>query len=90
MDTEEYMYYAYVLYNTVDNEFYSGYSANLKNRIHDHLYGKVESTKGKKMILIFYEAFYSQEDAKRREIYFKTTKGKRTLKLMLKESLMLV
>jgi len=36
---------------------------------------------------MFYEAFILEKDAKRREKYFKTTKGKRVLRLMLKDSL---
>lgn len=35
--------------------------------------------------LIHYDAYKNEQDAKRREDYFKTTKGKVTLKLMLKE-----
>jgi len=35
--------------------------------------------------LIFYEAYRNEKDAKRREEYFKTTKGKTTLKTMLVE-----
>jgi len=43
--------------------------------------------KGKRLSfrLIFYEAFILERDAKRREKYFKTTKGKRALRLMLKD-----
>ena len=37
------------------------------------------------MKLIFYEAYLSENDARRRELYLKTTKGKRTLKLMLED-----
>lgn len=37
--------------------------------------------------LIFYEAFQSSKDAIRRERYLKSTKGKTTLRLMLRESL---
>lgn len=33
--------------------------------------------------LIFYEAYLMKSDAQRREVYLKTTKGKRALKLML-------
>jgi len=33
--------------------------------------------------LIFYEAYLVKSDAQRREMYLKTTKGKRALKLML-------
>lgn len=38
-------------------------------------------------MLVFYEAFAAKQDAVRREKYLKSTKGKRTLKLMLKDSL---
>jgi len=39
--------------------------------------------------LIFFEGFLSEFDARKREQYFKTSKGKKTLKLMLQESLTL-
>jgi len=35
--------------------------------------------------LIHYEVCQNEKDAKRREEYFKTTKGKTTLKMMLRE-----
>ena len=35
--------------------------------------------------LIFYEAYLKSSDAKRREIYLKTAKGRTTLKTMLKD-----
>lgn len=79
------MNYTYVLYSHKYNEQYAGTTKNLKRRYKEHLNGGVKSTKNKGMILIFYEAFISEKDAKRRESYFKSTKGKRTLKLMLKE-----
>jgi putative endonuclease len=37
--------------------------------------------------LLFYEAYLSREDALRREKYFKTTDGKRAIKLMIRETL---
>jgi len=37
--------------------------------------------------LLFYEAYQNIKDAKRREKYLKTTKGKTTLRSMLKEAL---
>jgi len=53
-----------------------------------HSNGEVVSTKARRPLdLIFYEAYLNEKDAVRREDYFKTTKGKRTLKLMLKEFL---
>ena len=79
------MYYVYVLYNT--KIFYIGYTINLKRRLKEHSYNKVRSTNNKNYHLVFYEAYKSKFDAKRREKYFKTTKGKRTLRLMLRESI---
>ncbi len=67
---------------------YTGFSRNLRNRLKKHQTKGVHTTKRMGEIeLIFYEAFKSKFDAQRREKYFKTTKGKRTLKLMLKDSL---
>ena len=53
-----------------------------------HRIGEVASTKARRPLrLIFYEAYLEEKDAVRREDYFKTSKGKRTLRLMLKEYL---
>ena len=81
------MFYTYILFSIKYREFYIGYSSDLKRRLKQHLADQVQSTKMRNMTLVFYEAFKSETDARRREIYFKTTKGKRTLKLMLKDSL---
>jgi len=81
------MYYTYVLLSQKDNKLYIGYSSNLKQRVKEHLSGNVFATKGRLPIkLIFYEAFISKEDALRREKYFKTDPGKKSLNLMLKKS----
>ncbi len=81
------MYYTYVLQSQKDLDLYIGYSANLKERFEYHKKGWVESTKDRRPLrLIFYEAFFSKEDAQRREKYFKTDKGKKALKLMLRSS----
>ena len=69
-------------------KLYVGYSANLQKRIAQHKAGEVFSTKNKLPLeLIFYEAFADQSDAKRREMYLKTTAGKRALKLMFRKSI---
>ena len=78
------MFYVYVLHSESTKECYTGYSSNLKERIKDHFSHSVYTTKRMgKLKLIFYEAYLMKSDAQRREIYLKTTKGKRTLKLML-------
>jgi len=57
-------------------------------RIFKHNKGDSPSTKFRRpLILIFYEAYLNKKDALRRERYFKTTKGKMTLRTMLSEYL---
>jgi putative endonuclease len=81
-------HYVYILRSLKDGLFYIGYSENLKQRVKDHNLGKNVSTKNRRPLeLIFYEAFPSKMDALRREAYFKTTKGRTTLKQMFKEFL---
>lgn len=82
------MYYLYVLKSRIDGMLYIGYTSDLKARFRKHQDGEVKSTKPRRPLeLIFYEAFKHKFDAKRRERYFKTTKGKSTLRQMLRESL---
>ena len=83
------MFYVYVLRSIKDpNEIYIGYTVNLRERFSRHQKGLVQSTKPyRPWKLIFYEAYISKVDAKRREKYLKTAKGKRTLKLILQDTL---
>ena len=74
------MYYIYILLMK-DNNFYTGYSNNLKERITNHNLGKVDTTKNKRPLkLIHYEAYIEKFDAKRREKFLKSSDGKRFLK----------
>lgn len=76
----------YVLQNSSKDFIYIGYSENLKQRIESHNKGENFSTKPYiPLELIHYEAYRSIADAKRREKYLKSNKGKTTLKTMLKE-----
>lgn len=82
------MYYVYVLQSLKDKKLYIGFTSDLKRRSKEHKTGGSDSTKKRLPFrLVFYEAFISKKDAEKREQYFKTTKGKRTLRLMLKDSL---
>ena len=75
---------SYCLHNPLKKFIYIGYSENLKQRLHGHNSGKVKSTKHYKPLdLIFYEGYRKMSDAKRREKYLKTNKGKTALKTML-------
>ncbi|MFA7253389.1 MAG: GIY-YIG nuclease family protein [Patescibacteria group bacterium] len=82
------MYYVYILKSLSNNFTYVGYTTDLKKRFDYHQNGYVKSTKAYKPFeLIFYEAYKAMADAKRREKYLKTDKGKSTLRMMLRESL---
>ncbi len=79
-------YYVYILFNPSENFIYIGYSEDLKQRILSHNKGENVSTKPYiPLELIHYEAYKSMKDAKRREKYLKTNKGRTTLMTMLKE-----
>ena len=81
-------YCVYVLISKRDNNFYIGYTTNLHNRLTSHIAGNSKATEPRRpFILLFCEYYLSKHDATRREKYFKTTVGKKALRLMLKESL---
>ena len=85
------MYYVYVLFSKSDQKFYIGYTNNLKRRLKEHSLGKTRSTIQRKNLQpLFYEAFVAKLDAQRRERYFKTTKGRASLRQILRESLVQV
>ena len=73
-------FYVYVLQSLKDNRNYIGYTKDLRKRLKEHNSGKNISTKPRKPFkLIYYEACLNEEDAKRREKYFKLTGGRRFL-----------
>ena len=74
-------YYIYVLRSLKDNQFYTGYTSDLKKRIQKHQKGLILSTKNRLPVeLIYFEGCKNQQDATKREKYLKTTYGKRYLK----------
>ena len=74
----------YILFSKKDFELYTGYTSNLEARIKDHNSGGTKSTSYRiPLELIFCEFYLFEEDARKREKYFKTSMGKKALKLML-------
>jgi len=74
-------HYTYVLLSEKDDNFYAGYTKNLKLRFEQHEKGQVESTRDRRPVrLLYYEACLHQNDATKREKYFKTYHGKMFLK----------
>ncbi|OGM94209.1 hypothetical protein A2524_00875 [Candidatus Wolfebacteria bacterium RIFOXYD12_FULL_48_21] len=79
-------YYVYILKSIKKRFIYTGYTTDLGRRFKEHNNREELSTKHYAPFdLIHYEAYRNQKDAKRREGYLKTTKGKTTLRTMLKE-----
>ena len=75
------MFYNYVLLSEKDEGFYVGFAQDLKERLEKHQTGKVKSTANRRPLkLIYYEACLHQQDAIKREKYFKSGFGRRFLK----------
>ena len=82
------MYYTYILQSEKDSKFYIDFTKDLKQRFKEHEKGLVESTKNRRSLnLIYYEACLSQEDATKREKYFKTYHGSMFIKRRLESYL---
>jgi putative endonuclease len=80
------MYSVYVLYNPESKRIYIGYTNNLKRRISEHMKSNL-SHRNKNFMLIFYESFIDKQDAIKRESYLKSSKGKISLRNILKNTL---
>ncbi len=81
-------YFIYVLQSLKDGDFYTGFSDDVIKRVKKHNDGKVTSTKYRTPFkLIYYETCLNKTDALHREIYLKTSWGKRYIKNRLKHYL---
>ena len=77
------MFYTYIIENE-KQQFYIGYTRDLKRRLIEHNQGLNKSTKKHKWSVVYYEACKEHEDARRRELYFKTSSGRRAVNTRLK------
>jgi len=79
-------FFTYVLRSLKDGKMYIGFTQDLRKRFQEHQNGKSTATECRRPLeLIFYEAYKNKYDALRREKYFKSSKGKTTLKSMLRD-----
>ncbi len=77
-------YYVYILRSKKDCNIYAGYTNNWKRRLEEHNSGQVEATKNRRPFeLIYCEVFLNQQDATKREKFFKTGWGRVYLKKIL-------
>lgn len=81
-------FYVYILKSQKDGNLYTGFTNDLSRRLQEHQQGKNTSTSKRLPVeLIYFEGHKSKKDALRRESYFKTSKGKTTIKQILRECL---
>ena len=79
------MFFVYLLKSLKDGGFYTGFTDNLDRRIKKHNDGSVASTKTRKPLeLVYFEGCRNKTDALHREIYLKTSWGKKYIKNRLK------
>ena len=82
------MYYTYILKSKKSGRLYTGYTHDLRKRLKEHEESKSTYTKGRGPYqLIYYEACLDESDARAREKYLKSGKGKRYLKSRLRRFL---
>ena len=75
------MCYTYVLQSRADGTFYTGATSDLRARLTCHFDGRVRSTSYRRpLTLVYYEACVNASDARRRERFLKSGKGKRFLR----------
>lgn len=71
-----------------DLYLYIGFTTNIQNRLLSHNAGGTKSTSSRRPLeLIFCEFYLFEKDARNREMYFKTTSGKKAIKYMLNGTL---
>lgn len=81
-------YYVYTLLSLKDKKFYTGFTADLKDRISRHMRGEVKSTTNRRPLkLIHCEYFIDEDDAKAREVFLKSGFGRNNLKKSLQRTL---
>ena len=70
------MFYVYVLKSKSDGKLYIGYTSDLRKRINEHNNGLVRATRPRvPLLLVYYEAYVSEKDARRREKMLKSFSG---------------
>ncbi len=78
------MFYVYILRSKKDKKLYIGYTSDLLKRLKEHNSGLVESTRPRVPLrCVYYEAYTSKDDARKREHSLKL-RGKALTQLLLR------
>jgi putative endonuclease len=83
------MYFVYLLENRTDQNWYIGFTSNLKRRVTDHNSGNgcVTTARKPSWKLIYFECYVSKADALGREKFLKGGSGRKYLYKQLKNYL---
>ncbi|OGL66851.1 hypothetical protein A3F52_05210 [Candidatus Uhrbacteria bacterium RIFCSPHIGHO2_12_FULL_47_11] len=75
------MFFVYILKSLKDQRTYTGYAGNVVGRLREHNQGKVDATKNRRPFIVLYtECYTTEQEAKKREHYWKSGSGRRKLK----------
>ena len=66
LESKMQMHYVHIIHSNSD-QFYIGYSSELRARIKAHNEDKTKSTRGRKWELVYYEAYLDEQSARHRE-----------------------
>ncbi|MDD4607333.1 MAG: GIY-YIG nuclease family protein, partial [Patescibacteria group bacterium] len=81
-------YYVYILLSLKDKRFYKGFTTDLKDRLEHHNKGLNESTKNRRPLkLIYYESYLNEQDARQREKFLKSGRGREIINKQLEKTL---
>ncbi|MBI2122482.1 MAG: GIY-YIG nuclease family protein [Candidatus Sungbacteria bacterium] len=75
------MYFVYILLSSKDGRTYTGYTKDLNNRLQKHNNGEVKATKYRRPLkILLSEKFTNSQEAKKRELWWKSSSGRKKLK----------
>jgi len=70
------MYFVYIIQSSVDKNYYTGYTSDLKRRIERHNSGYSKATKKRKpFTLVYCESYENKNEAIKREYFLKSKIG---------------
>ncbi len=82
----DYMYFVYVLKSLVNGRLYNGSTKDLKRRLFEHNAGKSRYTSlTRPFKLVYKEAYNTRSEAVKRELFFKTGKGRELLRDLIED-----
>lgn len=75
------MYFVYILLSSKDNKTYTGYTNNIVRRLQEHNSGNVKATMYRTPFKVLHlEEFETEKEAKHRELWWKSSTGRKKLK----------